>query len=579
MLIRDALQLLASATLSPSRKVALLCSFEPLHLRTYLQAYLIDRLRQEAPEVAVFGYDQLHAGLAATSTSLSAAPALLCLSWEDIHPALSWRTRTRDVPAGDDITREGARLSGALTSWIAARRGAATFVVPPPLDFLPLLDPCASTALGEVSLTASAVVANLLTDLSREGARILKVPSFDLNYRDLLLAGCPLSAEHAEWIARTFVALGFDSGSRKKAIVTDLDGTLWHGVIGEDGPAALAHAAEGRGYPFHVFQQFLLKLKREGILLAFCTKNNPDDVLPVFDALDMPLKLADFAAYRCDWEPKSAGIRSIARELNIGDDALVVIDDDPAELAEIGHVVAGAALCRTPREGQDWLELFRRLQDLCATWAVSHEDRIRPDAAAQERRRRDAREAGRGPAGGLDGLSYLRDLNLEVTIQKEAFDDPRSLELINRTNQFNLTGGRVSEEEWLRWAATPGAFCWSARLKDRFGDFGTICVITGSVEGQAIRLRQFVLSCRAFGRGVEATVLGELVNHYGSRQVRGPLVSTGKNEPARRFVAAFGADADAAEWTVEGAAAMKAWRDVVDQTGATNRTAAAGARA
>ena len=578
MLIRDAVRLLQSAKLSSSRKIALVCSFEPLHLRTYLQAFLIDRIPEETPEVVVFGYDQMPAAIAATSSSLRTSPALLCLSWQDIHPALSWRTRTRGVPDLDELTQKGARLNAALTEWIAARRGADTFVVAPPLDFLPSLDACSPIAMGDRTLGASAIMANLLADLSRAGARVLRVPSFDLNYRDLLLCGSPLSAEHAEWIANVFVDLAVRPAPRKKAVVTDLDGTLWQGVIGEDGPGALACGPDGKGYPFYVFQQFLLKLKAEGVLLAFCSKNNPDEVLPLFDALDMPLKLSDFSAYRCDWEPKSAGIRSIARELNIGDDALVIIDDDPGELEEIRRGVEGAVLCETPRNGRQWRDLLRRLQDLCATWAVSDEDRIRTDTLMRKRQRRLAPQLDRGKdahEGPTAELSHLRDMNLHVTIQEQAFDDPRSLELINRTNQFNVTGERFDSDQWLEWAATAGAFCWSARLTDRFGDFGTIGVITGRADGPVIHLRQFVLSCRALGRGVETIMLGELLSRRAAHQVRGPFKSTGRNEPARRFLAGLGCHVDSVdEWCVDEATVLHAWRTVLEQTRATNRTAA-----
>lgn len=574
MLIRDAVQLVKSVTLSASRKVGLVCSFEPLHLQTYLQAFLVKRLPEEPPEVVTFGYDQLPSAIAATSSSLRTSPALLCLSWPDVHPALSWRTRSRAAPGHEELAQEGARLNAALTKWIAARHGADTFVVPPPVGFLPLLDACSPMALGDTALVASAVMANLLADLSRRGARVLRVPPFDLNYRDLLLSGCPLSAEHAECLARTFVDLAFPEAPRKKAVVTDLDGTLWHGVIGEDGPVGLACAPEGKGYAFYVFQEFLLKLKSEGVLLAFCSKNNPDDVLPVFDALDMPLKLADFSAYRCDWEPKSASIRSIARELNIGPDALIVIDDDAAEVAEIRHGVAGAVTCQTPREGHQWRDLLCTLQDLCATWAVSDEDRVRTDAMALERRRRVAHELDRGHPIGVGGLMHLRDMNLEVTIHVAAFDDPRSAELINRTNQFNLTGERFAPDQWLDWAATSGAFCWSARLKDRFGDFGTICVVTGQVDGPVIHLRQFVVSCRALGRGVETIVLGELLNRLAAREVRGPFRKTGKNEPARRFLADLGCNVEIVEqWQVNDATVLNAFRTVLEQTRATTPAA------
>lgn len=579
MLIRDALQRLQSATLSRTSKVALVCSFEPLHLRTYLQAYLVDRFPDETPEVVAFGYDQLQAGLSATSSSLKASPALLCLSWNDLHPALSWRTRSTQPPSADEIAAEGSRLRIALMDWMAARRGAETFIAPPPLEFLPLLDSCSAGALGPLSLTASALLTNLLADLAGAGARILRVPASDLNFRDLLLAGFPFQAEHAELVARGFAAVAFPVEPRKKAIVTDLDGTLWHGVIGEDGPAALACGAEGRGYPHRVLQQFLLKLKAEGILLAFCSKNNPGDVLPVFDSLDMPLKLADFSAWRCDWEPKSSGIRGIARDLNIGDDALVVIDDDASELAEIAGALPAAACFATPRDGHAWLELFRGVQDLCATWQVSETDRLRAASVASERVRSRALAGTDGATPAHDGLSHLAGLQLEVTVQKDAFEDPRSLELINRTNQFNLTGERLTPEEWLHWSGVPAAFCWSVRLKDRFGDFGTICVVTGVVAGPAIRLRQFVLSCRAFSRGVEAMVLGELVGQYDVRDVRGPFIDTGRNEPARRFLAGAGADLTGPEWAVERARVLDLSRSVVAQTRAVIRTPAAGVRA
>jgi len=579
MLIRDAVQLLASATLSSSRRVALVCSFEPLHLRTYLQAFLIESVPEETPEVVVFGYDQMPAAMAATASTLKTSPALLCLSWHDIHPALSWRTRARGVPELDELTREGARLHARLTEWIAARRGADTYVVAPPADFLPFLDACSPDAMGARTLAASSIMATLTADLALAGARVLRVPSFDLNYRDLLLSGSPLSAEHAERIAATYVGLAVRATPRKKAIVTDLDGTLWHGVIGEDGPGALACGPEGKGYPFFVFQQFLLKLKAEGVLLAFCSKNNADDVLPLFDALDMPLKLSDFSAFRCDWEPKSAGIRAIARELNIGDDALVVVDDDPAELEEIRRGVGGAVLFETPRDARQWRDLLRQMQEQCATWTVSGEDRIRAAAIASERERSAAQTIDRG-TGARDSrsgeLSHLRDLNLHVTIQEAAFDDPRSLELVNRTNQFNLTGERFASDQWLEWAATPGAFCWSARLTDRFGDFGTICVVTGRADGPTLRLRQFVVSCRALGRGVETIVLGELIGRHASQQMRGPFTSTGKNEPARTFLARLGCVVGAGgEWRVDGAAVLQASRTVLEQTRATSQTAAA----
>lgn len=581
MLIREALKLLKPVRFSKSRKVALVCSFEPLHLKTYVQAFLVQKFPDEIPEVVTFGYDQLQAGLSKTSTVFKICLTLLCLSWEDIHPSLTWRTRGHlgDLDA-DEVLKQGERLKRVLAEWIESRNGAETYIVIPSVDFLPLHDACSPLALGQITLAASSIMWGIAQELSTLGGRVLRLPPFDVNYRDLLYSGCPLSPECSEFIARGFIDLAFRQIQSKKAIVTDLDGTLWMGIIGEEGPSGIVCGPEGRGYPFYVFQKFLVKLKREGVLLAFCSKNNPNDVLPWFDALDMPLKLSDFAAYRCNWKPKSGNIISIAKELNIGGDALVVVDDDQAELAEIQHRVQGVSLFRIPRDGREWMRMISNLQDLFSRWRVSEEDRIRTESFTSERQKnarkgKDRREE--DPDETTHELTHLCDMDLEVTLNNDAFQDPRSLELINKTNQFNLTGERFAQDQWLAWASMPGAFCLSASLRDRFGDFGTICVVTGHRnEGTTVYVRQFVLSCRAFGRGVENIVLGCLVKQGPTEWVRGAFKRTGRNEPAEQFLAGLGCDVGSGVgWRVSREILLSASQAVLKQTNARVRTAGA----
>jgi len=467
-------------------------------------------------------------------------------------------------------------LKGRLVEWLQARQGAETYLAVPPIEWLPLHDACSPLALGQTALAASAIMGEIVQTLSHLGGRLLRLPPLELSYRDLLYAGCPLSLAASEAIAQTFVRLAFPATPRKKALITDLDGTLWKGIIGEDGVEGIRFGPDEDGWPFRVFQKFLAKLRSEGVLLAFCSKNNHSDVVPVLDSLKMPLRLSDFSAYRCNWESKSKNILSIAEELNIGCDAVVVIDDDQAELAEIQQRVPGISAYRTPREARDWQHLFCTLQDLFATWVVSQEDRRRADTIATNRARNAwqamAQEEG-SPAGRTDGLAHLNGMNLEVTIRCDAFCDPRSLELINKTNQFNLTGERLAQDQWLAWAATPAAFCWSARLQDRFGDFGTICVVTGQTrEDGMVSVRQFVLSCRAFGRGVEAIMLGELMSWSGGKWIRGQFRATGRNEPARRFLAGLDCAVTAdGEWCIDRATALKACQTVLDQAKATAR--------
>lgn len=573
MLLTEATRRLHTATFHPSRKVVLVCSFEPLHLATYLQASLIARFPEASPPLITCGYDQLHEALVKTSTEFRHACTLLFLSWDDLHPALSWRSRSPlgPIPA-EELSGMGERLLATLTAWLTARAGAETYVMTPPLEWLPFADAQTAHALGPTALAASAVMSNIAHQLSRGGARALRTPASSLHYRDLLAAGCPLTVQDCERVARHVVDAAYPAFERKKALVVDLDGTLWHGVIGEDGPQGIACGPDGAGVAFQVFQKFLLKLKREGILLAVCSKNTPEEVVPVFDQLEMPLRREDFAVMHCTWEPKSSALRAIARELNLGTDDLVFIDDNEAELAEVRAHLPGVATLRTPRHGGEWHSLLTTLQTLCGTWRVSDEDRLRMSALSAMRERERARPAmaEHEALTSSSSLSHLRAFHLELLLNLEAFDDPRSLGLINKTNQFNLTGQRLSTEEWLDWALRPGAFCYSARVTDRFGDFGTIGVITGQTQPDAtVALQQCVLSCRAFGRGIETLMLGCLLQQEGWEWVCGPFLRTGKNEPAERFLRGLGCTLSSdGPWRISRQVVETASARVMEETGA-----------
>lgn len=551
MTLREAVKQISRAPLCADQRVALLCSFEPLHLATFVQAYLSERFPHGAPEVRTFGYDQLSQGLEETASSLRHSAAFLFLSWEDVHPALSWRSRGswgELEPAV--VAAHGQELARKLSIWMERRGASESYVAVAPAEWLPPLDACAPAAWGALATAASAAIWDVTAGLSARGARIVRMPALALDFRGLLQAGCPLSAEASEIAAERFVSLAFPRTERKKVVVTDLDGTLWAGIIGEDGPQHLFHRNGQKDLPFQIFQKVLLKLKREGVYLAFCSKNNTADVVDVFNALEMPLRLEDFAAWRCNWEPKPDNLESIAKELNAGCDAMVFIDDNDAELAAVAARLPAVTVLKTPRESAQWQALFTTLQGLFAVWSVSAEDRLRTATISGNRKR----EAEAPARDAESGLTHLSGLGLKITVRSDAFGDTRSVELINRTNQFNLTGERITRADWLEWGATPGAFCLSARLEDKYGDFGTICVVTGRrLDPGTLFIRQFVLSCRAFGRGVESAVLRELVEWLPAVQVCGTFRDTGKNAPARRFLASLGcAPGSGSEWQLAG---------------------------
>lgn len=568
MLLREALRIATSAKRSHDREIALLCSFEPLHLKTYLQAVLAQAFPEDTPTVVTYGFDQLLSGLEDTATRLKAAPALICLSWEDINPRLSWRSRGKlEAPARDELDITAGRLVERLERWLNARQGAETCVALPPLESFPLLDAVPAFALGGTAVAAQAWLWRIADMLERRKAKLLRIEPADFNYRDFLLAGFPFSIEQCEILVRRFVGACCRLPDRKKVLVVDLDGTLWHGVIGEDGPSNLECATEGLGFTFHNFQRFMGKLKAEGTLLAFCSKNSPETVLPIFDTLGMPLSLSDFAAYRCNWENKSDNLKAIARELNLGLDSMVIVDDNDAELAEILAHAPGVTRLRTPHAGAEWQSFFRHVQELFGAWRVSAEDRIRTGSFIQERQRQ---AVTLGNESADHGLSHLKELSLEISINVDAFEDPRSFELINKTNQFNLTGARISREQWLSWSTAPGAACLSARLKDRYGDFGVICILVGVRQGDGLEVHQFVLSCRAFGRGVEDIVLGNLIQQASCDWITGSFLDSGKNEPARLFLAKYAAaPMTNGRWRFSRLTIQEAAARVLAETGAT----------
>jgi FkbH-like protein len=535
MRLNEAMTIVRRATLGETSKLVLVCSFEPLHLKTYLEAHAVERLGVQAPEVVTFGFDALREAFKETSGPLKTQTALLFLNWNDLHPALSWRARGGLGPVvGQEIEEDGEGLAALLAQWLEARGGAETYVLLPPAAWFPLLDAVVPEAIGPTRRAADGVVARIAEVVGQGGGRLLAIEPQELNLRDWLSSGCPLTVDDSDAVAAGVVA-AIHRRPRKKCLVVDLDDTLWHGVIGEVGVEGIHCGDHGRGYPFFVFQKFVAKLRREGVLIAFCSKNNWSDVEPVFTGRGLPLAIADFAAYRCNWEPKSANLSAIARELNIGLEAIVYVDDSRAEIAEVTAVHPAVTAIVTPDSGAGWLALFHDLQRLFFAWSVSNEDRLRHETFAANRTRSEAEPL---PADG--SLSHLYDFGLKVTIDPNAFAADRPLELINKTNQFNLTGERISTSDWLEWRADVDAFCFSARLEDRYGDYGTIAVATGRRAEGAAELRQVVLSCRAFNRGVERVLLHVVCEILRVDRMAGPFVETGKNAVARKTLEELG---------------------------------------
>lgn len=328
------------------------------------------------------------------------------------------------------------------------------------------------------------------------------------------------------------IALG-RRGARK-VLVLDADRTLWGGAVGEDGPAGVAIGGAGAGAAHREFQAHVLKLREAGMLLALASRNTEADVWAAFERPEMLLKREHLAAWRVNWAPKSENLKAMAAELGLDVASFALIDDNPAELAEVAANCPGVACVRFPEDPAGWLEAVQAAGALDRL-PPSAEDRARADHYATERERV-VQQAALGPE------AYLASLELTVTAFTPApADMGRLAQLVAKTNQFNLSCKRRDAAELATLRASESHLVRLYAARDRFGDYGVVGAAIVEANGE---IDTFLLSCRALGRGIEQAMLADAAAKA-ARRGFGPLSARleehPRNEPARRFFAALGA--------------------------------------
>ena len=349
-----------------------------------------------------------------------------------------------------------------------------------------------------------------------------------------LTARLPISARHLRHLAHEWLRLLTPlSGKITKALVMDLDNTLWGGVIGEDGMAGLKIGPEYPGALYQAVQRAVLNASRRGVLLAICSKNNPDDAMEVLHQHpDMLLRPSHFAAMRINWNDKVENLREIAGELNIGIDALSFLDDNPAERervkVELPEVMV-IELSDDPATFADAVRDFPPLERL----KLSTEDIQRTSVYAAER------ERGRAEQNFGSKEDFYRFLQQEAEIVPvQSLTLARIAQLTQKTNQFNLTTQRYTEQQISEMADRPGWEVMAIRVRDRYGDHGLVGVAITRDQQAECHVDTFLLSCRVIGRSVETALLAGVADSARARgctRLAGRFLPTKKNAPARSF--------------------------------------------
>lgn len=334
-------------------------------------------------------------------------------------------------------------------------------------------------------------------------------------------------------------------GRTRKALVLDLDNTLWGGVIGDDGLGGIKLGqGSAAGEAYVAFGRYVRRLRALGVVLAVNSKNDPAVARAALaDHPESPLRPEDFAAFVCNWSPKSENLRAIAAQLNLGLDALVFADDNPAECAQVRQALPEVTVIELAGDPAGFPRLIEE-QCLFTPLSLTAEDLLR---AESYRARAAFTQAAEGAPADLP--AFLRGLEMVAEVGPAPADDlPRLAQLFGKTNQFNLTGETFDEATLAAMRASAAHVVLSGRLTDRHANHGIVTAAVAHVSGEALVLDNWVMSCRVFNRGLEAVVLARLqalALAAGCTRVEGCVVATPKNDYARRFFAQAGLTADA----------------------------------
>ncbi|MFA5880361.1 MAG: HAD-IIIC family phosphatase [Candidatus Margulisiibacteriota bacterium] len=307
----------------------------------------------------------------------------------------------------------------------------------------------------------------------------------------------------------------------KKCIILDLDNTLWCGIVGENE----IRLNEKENKPFLDFQKELLKLNKKGIILTINSNNNFEDSIKVIGKEEMILKKDNFASIKINWNNKVENIKEIANELNIGLDSLIFIDDNKANQEMVRSFLPEVYVADMPEDNVLYSDYLRDLKFFNKN--LTKEDLARTEMYLDENKRNEFKTSYKD----LD--SFIEDLNVEISFGENS-ELPRVAQLTQKTNQFNFTTKRYSEED-IKIFINNGYLIKYISVKDRFGDYG----ITGVIiikKGEVWEIDTFLLSCRVLGKKIEYSFLKEIVRESAGKKIYANFNKTSKNKPAEDFL-------------------------------------------
>lgn len=533
----DALNLVArERERSTTLTIDLCCGFEPLHLRTFIEAEVLHR-RGLRPQVRIGQFGDLRGNLHRAARG-DADVVLLVIEWADLDPRLGVRSPGSLV--SEDEPEALALCKVILERLALAIKEAAetkSIVVCGPT--LPLDSQQYGSALSSFCAELQGQVLRLFEKLTAiDRVDVLSSHAIDRyslskerhDVRTELMAGFPYRVDHASLLAMLLVERALPSPN-KKALITDLDNTLWAGIAGEDGPQEV-HWSLDQGSQVHaLYQQLLARLHAQGVLLGIATKNAPEVAREALARRDLHVQGDAFFPIAATWGSKAQSVTEILRVWNLDARDVVFIDDDPMELDVVAHTHPNLETHRFPRNDPDAIwSLLTRLRASFAPGPRTNADHLRSEtiragaAFTQDMSKTD------------DNVAFLRKLEGRISFRTGgSVDIDRVNQLLAKTNQFNING--IRPEPLLAGSASGETLLADIEYADRYGQLGIIAAVVGTVSNDAIHIHHWVQSCRAFSRYIEHHTVRWLLRQAAGRPIRLDVQKTERNGPAMSFLA------------------------------------------
>ena len=525
-----------------SLNVALVCGCTPLHLKTFLAAHLqlLFPGRQVVVQTGLYG-DTL--GSLERLSKIQLEGIAVILEWSDLDPRLGIRRLGGWGPKDltDIVSTAQARLAQFEKAVSVAAENVRLVICPPtlplpPVSYLPSWQSGAFDWQLRQCLARFATLADQSANVKLVNPQLLdqrSPPGDRLDVQSELMSGFPYRLAHASTVAQLLARL-LRPPTPKKGLITDLDDTLWRGIVGEVGREGISWDLDHHSHVHGLYQQLLRSLAEAGVLVAVASKNDPALVEEAFARDDLVLTKQHVFPMAIHWGPKSESVGRILRAWNVGADSVVFVDDSPTELAEVKAAHGDVECLLFPaQDDRAVYGLLEQLRDLFGKERISEEDGLRLESLRQAAALPE--EIWKQGAGREDFLAQA-DAELTVTFAKEPLD-ARALELVNKTNQFNLNGKGYTESSWRAHLRTPELFLAVVAYKDKYGPLGKIAVLTGCRQGQRLLVDTWVMSCRAFARRIEHRCLELLFEKFRVEEVLFDLQVTPRNRPLCEFFA------------------------------------------